>query len=189
MVFHTPNPFQAHPMLTENECKKLCKFIDCQKLSQEACNHVAQNERLPVQMVVRVLYFEQLRIKSFISVNSGDGFLSQRLWSGVPSAAMSPRDNYASLRRENRDLKLEISRMRVRLSELEKEQVLMKQGMKEKSGQGKTFMTSLSRGISRIGMFNGPTTEGKQRQQPRKKSQDSKGKNMRHKRHSGQQFH
>ncbi|KAL5711531.1 hypothetical protein ACHQM5_021975 [Ranunculus cassubicifolius] len=173
---------KAHPMLTENECKKLCKFIDCQKLSQEACTHAAQNERLPVQMVVRVLYFEQLRLKSFLSVNSGDGFLSQRLCSGVPSAAMSPKDNYASLRRENRDLKLEISRMRVRLSELEKEQVFMKQGMKEKSSQGKMFFTSISR---RIGMFgSSPTTGGKQG----KNSQGLEGKTTKNRRHHSRNF-
>ncbi|XAR68692.1 hypothetical protein NMG60_11000028, partial [Bertholletia excelsa] len=147
---------KAHPMLIEHESKRLCKYIDCQKLSQEACNHAAQNERLPVQMTVRVLYFEQLRLKNALSGSSGDGFLSQKISSSVPSAAMSPRDNYASLRRENRELKLEISRMRVRLSELEKEQVFMKQGMMEKSGHGKTFLTSLSRGIGRIGIFNGP---------------------------------
>ncbi|KAA8517564.1 hypothetical protein F0562_017806 [Nyssa sinensis] len=65
---------KAHPMLTENECKKLCKFIDCQKLSQEACNHAAQNDRLPVQMAVRVLYFEQVRLRNALSGSSGDGF-------------------------------------------------------------------------------------------------------------------
>lgn len=141
---------KAHAILSEHESKKLCKFIDCQKLSQEASNHAAQNDRLPVQMTVRVLYFEQLRLKNAISGNSGDGFLSQRISSGVPSAVMSPRDNYASLRRENRELKLEISRMRVRLSELEKEQMYMKQGMIDKSGNGKTFLTSLSKGIGSI---------------------------------------
>ncbi|KAK3017752.1 hypothetical protein RJ639_005068 [Escallonia herrerae] len=120
---------KAHPLLTEHECKKLCKFIDCQKLSQEACNHAAQNDRLPVQMVVRVLYFEQLRLKNALSGSSGDGFMSQKLSSGFTSAAISPRDTYASLRRENRELKLEISRMIVRLSDLEKEQLFMKQGM------------------------------------------------------------
>ncbi|KAF9595844.1 hypothetical protein IFM89_005330 [Coptis chinensis] len=154
---------KAHPMLTENECKKLCKFIDCQKLSQEACNHVAQNDRLPVQMAVRVLYLEQVRLKRLFSGGCGDGFQSQRICSGVPSAAMSPRDNYASLRRENRDLKLEISRMRVRLSELEKEQVCIKQGMRDKS----TFLTSLSRGIGRIAIFGGSATiVGKQGRKP-----------------------
>lgn len=165
-------------MLTENECKKLCKFIDCQKLSQEACNHAAQNDRLPVQMAVRVLYSEQVRLKNVISESSGDGFLSQRISSGVPSAAMSPRDNYASLRRENRELKLEISRMRVRLSELEKEQMFMKQGMMDKAGNGKTFLTSLSRGIGRIGIFSGPG--GGKRQKSGRKSQAKNGRSRRH---------
>ncbi|KAJ4832537.1 hypothetical protein Tsubulata_000098 [Turnera subulata] len=173
---------KAHPMLTEHECKKLCKFIDCQKLSQEACNHAAQNDRLPVQMTVRVLYFEQLRLKNALSGSSGDGFLSQRISSGVPSAAMSPRDNYASLRRENRELKLEISRMRVRLSELEKEQMYMKQGMIDKSGNGKTFFTSLSKGIGRIGIFGGPA--GARRQKSSRKSRGSEGKPGRSRRYS-----
>lgn len=155
-------------MLTEHDAKKLCKFIDCQKLSQEACNHAAQNDRLPVQMVVRVLYFEQLRLKNALSTSSGDGFLSTRISSGVTSAAMSPRDTYASLRRENRELKLEISRMRVRLTELEKEQVCMKQGMMDKSTQGKTFLNSISRGIGRIGIFGSPAGGGRQHKCGRK---------------------
>lgn len=116
---------------------------------------MAQNDRLPVQMVVRVLYSEQLRLKKALSGDSEEGFLL--LSSGVQSRAVSPRDTYASLRRENRELKLEIARMRVRVSELEKEQMLMKQGMMEKSGNnnGGTFLTSLSKGIGRIAIFGG----------------------------------
>ncbi|KAH7865391.1 hypothetical protein Vadar_005982 [Vaccinium darrowii] len=147
---------KAHPMLPEHERKQLCKYIDCQKLSQEASNHAAQNDRLPVHMA--------------------------KISSGIPSAAMSPRDNYASLRRENRELKLEISRMRVRLSELEKEQVVMKQGMMEKSGNGKKFLTSISKGIGRIGIFHGPG--GGKQQKPGRKSRASEGKNGRSRRYS-----
>ena len=169
-------------MLTEHECKKLCKLIDCQKLSQEACNHAAQNDRLPVQMAVRVLYFEQLRLKNAVSGSSGDGFLSQKISSGIPSAAMSPRDNYASLRRENRELKLEISRMRVRLSDLEKQQVCMKQGMMDKSANGKTFLTSLSRGIGKFGIFSGPT--GGKQQKSGRRSRGTEGKTGRSRRYS-----
>lgn len=51
----------------------------------------------------------------------------QRSGSGVGSGAMSPRDNYASVRRENRELKLEVARMRMRLTDLEKDHVSMKQ--------------------------------------------------------------
>ncbi|KAL6132915.1 hypothetical protein ACLB2K_065154 [Fragaria x ananassa] len=172
----------VHTMLTEQECKKLCKFVDCQKLSQEACNHAAQNDRLPVQMTVRVLYFEQVRLKTALSGNSGDGFVSQRISSGVPSAAMSPRDNYASLRRENRELKLEISRMRVRLSELEKEQLFMKQGMMDKTGNGKTFLTSISKGIGKMGIFSGQA--GGKRLKSSRKSRGVEGKTGRRRRHS-----
>ncbi|WOK96733.1 BTB/POZ domain-containing protein [Canna indica] len=176
---------KAHPSLTESECKKLCKLIDCQKLSQEAANHAAQNDRLPVQMVVSVLYFEQLRLKSAIAGNSGDGCFSQRIISssGVPSAAVSPRDNYASLRRENRELKLEISRMRVRLSELEKEQAFMKHGMKDNRSQehGRAFFTSLSRGIGRIALFS---PSQRKQQKSNKKSQVSDAKTRRRQRQS-----
>ncbi|KAG9443308.1 hypothetical protein H6P81_014648 [Aristolochia fimbriata] len=172
---------KAHTSLTEHECITLCKLIDCQKLSQEASNHAAQNDRLPVQMTVRVLYFEQLRLKNALGGTSGDTFLSQRISSGVPSAAMSPSDNYASLRRENRELKLEISRMRVRLSELEKEQVVMRQGLMGKSTNGKTFLGSLQKGFGRIGIFAAPNS-GKRLKCVRGKG--SEGKSGRRRRNS-----
>ncbi|PIN25801.1 hypothetical protein CDL12_01447 [Handroanthus impetiginosus] len=124
---------------------KMCKFIDCQKLSQEACNYAAQNEKLQVHLVIQVLYFEQLQLKNALLGSSGDRLLSQKMSNGVLSVAMSPRDTYASLRRANREMKLEILRMQVRLSDLEKEQ----------SSQRKTLLTSISKGIERIGIFKG----------------------------------
>lgn len=153
-------------MLTEHERKELCKFIDCQKLSQEAWNHAVQNDRLPVQIAVRVLYYEQLQLKDALSGSCGKGFLSQRLGVGVPSAAMSPRNNYATLRRENRELKLEISRMRVRLSELEREQLCMKRGLTDKTRDAR-FFTMLSRGIGRIGIFSGQAGDKKPKSESR----------------------
>ncbi|KAL2926841.1 hypothetical protein RDABS01_028574 [Bienertia sinuspersici] len=165
---------KAHPMLTEDERKKLCKYIDCQKLSQEACNHAAQNDRLPVQMTVKVLYFDQLRLRNALSGNSGDAMFSQKISSGIPSAAMSPKDTYASLRRENRELKLEISRLRMRLNDLEKEQTCMKQEMMDKSGNGKTFLTSLSKGIGRIGIFS--THMGNKRQKSGRKGKTGRSR-------------
>lgn len=45
---------QAHPGLSEHERKKLCRMMDCQRLSLEACMHAAQNERLPLRIVVQV---------------------------------------------------------------------------------------------------------------------------------------
>ncbi|MCD7469169.1 hypothetical protein HAX54_008018 [Datura stramonium] len=82
--------------------------------------------RASASNTVRVSNFEQLGLKNALSGSSGYTFVSQKISSGLTSAAMSPKDTYASLRRENRELKLEISRMRVRLNDLEKKQVFMK---------------------------------------------------------------
>lgn len=52
---------KEHPGLTKSERKRLCRLMDCKKLSMDACMHAAQNERLPLRVVVQVLFFEQVR--------------------------------------------------------------------------------------------------------------------------------
>ncbi|OQU82408.1 hypothetical protein SORBI_3006G232700 [Sorghum bicolor] len=58
---------KAHPWLTDSEREQLCRLMNCQKLSLEACTHAAQNERLPLRVVVQVLFFEQLRLRTTVS--------------------------------------------------------------------------------------------------------------------------
>ncbi|GMH20752.1 hypothetical protein Nepgr_022594 [Nepenthes gracilis] len=52
---------KAHPELSKSERKRLCRILDCKKLSMEACMHAAQNELLPLRVVVQVLFFEHAR--------------------------------------------------------------------------------------------------------------------------------
>ncbi|XP_075483474.1 LOW QUALITY PROTEIN: BTB/POZ domain-containing protein At1g67900-like [Primulina tabacum] len=52
---------KGHPELNKSERKRLCQILDCRKLSVEACMHAAQNEMLPLRVVVQVLFFEQAR--------------------------------------------------------------------------------------------------------------------------------
>lgn len=52
---------KAHPELTKSERKQICRTLDCKKLSLEACMHAAQNEMLPLRVVVQVLFCEQAR--------------------------------------------------------------------------------------------------------------------------------
>ncbi|KAI3803747.1 hypothetical protein L1987_31909 [Smallanthus sonchifolius] len=52
---------KAHPGISKSERKRICRLMDCKKLSVEACMHVVQNERLPLRVVVQVLFFEQVR--------------------------------------------------------------------------------------------------------------------------------
>ncbi|KAG4188918.1 hypothetical protein ERO13_A08G194400v2 [Gossypium hirsutum] len=156
---------KAHPGLLDEDRKRLCKLIDFQKLSQEAGAHAAQNERLPIQSIVQVLYFEQLRLRNALCCSYPDDdhkpavhHQSWRISSGALSAAMSPRDNYASLRRENRELKLELTRMRMRLNDLEKEHVCMKRDMVK--SRSRRFMRSFSKKIGKLSLFGRSSSRG-----------------------------
>lgn len=60
---------KEHPGITKSERKRICKLMDCRKLSAEACMHAVQNERLPLRVVVQVLFFEQARA----TTSSGGG--------------------------------------------------------------------------------------------------------------------
>ncbi|KAI3514538.1 hypothetical protein L1887_13030 [Cichorium endivia] len=149
---------KAHHGLSDFDKKKLCKLIDFNKLSPEAGAHAAQNERLPLPSIVQVLYIEQLRLRNALCSNYPEDDLkppvhhqSWRINSGGLSAAMSPKDNYASLRRENRELKLELTRLRMRLNDFEKEHVCMKRSMQKSNSRN--FMSSFSKKIGKLNMF------------------------------------
>ncbi|XP_068467284.1 BTB/POZ domain-containing protein SR1IP1 isoform X2 [Phaseolus vulgaris] len=110
---------KAHPALSDMERKKVCSVMDCQKLSREACAHAAQNDRLPVQTVVQVLYYEQQRLRDAMNGNgSGESSVDSKL--NVYSSDLQPASNELStLRRENQDLKLELVKLKRRLKEIE----------------------------------------------------------------------
>ncbi|KAL0554570.1 hypothetical protein IC582_008494 [Cucumis melo] len=168
---------KAHQGLPDIDKKKLCKLIDFQKLSPEAGAHAAQNERLPLQCMVQVLYFEQLRLRNALSNSCADedykpSHQSWRISSGALSAAMSPRDNYASLRRENRELKLELTRLRMRLNDLEKEHVCIRRDMQKSSSR--KFINSFSRKFSKMSIFGHSSSRGSSSPSKHSQRTDSK---------------
>uniref|UniRef100_A0A0A9EVE9 NPH3 domain-containing protein n=1 Tax=Arundo donax TaxID=35708 RepID=A0A0A9EVE9_ARUDO len=75
---------KEHQGMTKGEKKRLCALMDCKKLTADASAHAVQNERLPLRVVVQVLFFEQVR---------------QSAGAAVPSAARSlllPREDGTS---------------------------------------------------------------------------------------------
>lgn len=56
-----------HGYLTESEREEACRVLDCQKMSPEACDHAAKNERLPLRVVVQVLFVAQLQLRDTIA--------------------------------------------------------------------------------------------------------------------------
>ncbi|KAF5743365.1 Phototropic-responsive NPH3 family protein isoform 2 [Tripterygium wilfordii] len=66
---------KENPRLTKTERKKICSLMDVKRLTMDASMHAAQNERLPLRVVVQVLFFEQVRAAA-----------------GVPSLTSNPGD-------------------------------------------------------------------------------------------------
>jgi APA family basic amino acid/polyamine antiporter len=112
--------------------------MDCQKLSLEACTHAAQNERLPLRVVVQVLFFEQLQLRTSIAgclLVSDNLEGSRPLRSSITTSGEA--GGWATAVRENQVLKVGMDNMRMRLSELEKECSTMRQEI-QKLGRGKS---------------------------------------------------
>lgn len=61
---------KEHPGISKSERKRICRLMDCRKLSVDACLHAVQNERLPLRVVVQVLFFEQVRQATSSAGNS-----------------------------------------------------------------------------------------------------------------------
>uniref|UniRef100_A0A7N0ULU9 Phototropic-responsive NPH3 family protein n=2 Tax=Kalanchoe fedtschenkoi TaxID=63787 RepID=A0A7N0ULU9_KALFE len=123
---------KAHPTLSDLERKKVCGVMNCQRLSKEACAHAAQNDRLPVHTVVQVLFYEQQRLQSVISDNL---VLVEAPTGNACSCSidnLSAALEVASFRRENEALKLENLRLKKRLEDLEKRELVRYSG----SGSG-----------------------------------------------------
>lgn len=145
---------KAHHWLTDSEREQLCRLMDCQKLSLEACTHAAQNERLPLRVVVQVLFFEQLQLRTSIAgcfLVSDNLDTSRALRHNVPisnEGAIQPSamrgEGWANAVRENQVLKVGMDNMRLRVSELEKECSSMKQEI-QKLGKGKGPWNSVSK--------------------------------------------
>ncbi|XP_031501840.1 BTB/POZ domain-containing protein At1g30440-like [Nymphaea colorata] len=138
---------KAHPWLTDSEREQLCRLMNCQKLSLEACTHAAQNERLPLRVVVQVLFFEQLRLRTSIA---GWFFVSDNIDNGQGHHSLDLPKNEGTISaapvhiKDSHNLKVGIDDMRVRVCELEKEYLSMKQEI-EKLGKPKSSWSVFSR--------------------------------------------
>ncbi|KAL7614225.1 hypothetical protein Lser_V15G07441 [Lactuca serriola] len=117
---------KAHPAISDMDRKKVCSLMDCQKLSREARAHAAQNERLPVQTVVQVLYYEQQRLQETTTTggneydHSATNSKSFTSTPSSPSSVASVSDEISSLKKENQELKFELLKMKTRLKEIER---------------------------------------------------------------------
>ncbi|XP_061347085.1 BTB/POZ domain-containing protein At5g03250-like [Gastrolobium bilobum] len=118
---------KAHSWMTDSEKEQICRLMNCQKLSLEASTHAAQNERLPLRVVVQVLFFEQLKLRTSVA---GWFFASDNLESSQNlSGNLALIRNDGSITQHNPVLAFD--NMKERVSELEKECLRMKQDLEK----------------------------------------------------------
>ena len=100
--------------------------MNCQKLSLEVSTHAAQNERLPLRVIVQVLFFEQLRLQTAVS---GWFFVSNNLAnSQEPNENLEiPKTDGSHQVDPEQDHSADVDDMRKRVLELEKKYLSMKQ--------------------------------------------------------------
>ncbi|KAG6436123.1 hypothetical protein SASPL_101007 [Salvia splendens] len=129
---------QAHPWLSDKEREQLCNIIDFQKLSIDACAHASQNERLPLRVVLQVLFFEQMQLRTALAgcLNALDAESAPTASLAVPNEAAGQRvrqDGWVTVARENQVLKVDMERMRSRVGEMEEEFSKIKEEMKNET--------------------------------------------------------
>ncbi|KAG0622365.1 hypothetical protein M758_3G092100 [Ceratodon purpureus] len=135
---------KAHPTMTEHERKKLCRVMDCQRLSLEACLHAAQNERLPLRVVVQVLFSEQVKLRNAITGGNtskktrdhhtdGSAYSSARDHSQIGGQSIASRvddteadglslhESWLAARQDIKFLKQDMERMKAKYADLEQE--------------------------------------------------------------------
>ncbi|KAL5580220.1 hypothetical protein UlMin_012662 [Ulmus minor] len=129
---------KAHLWLSEKDKEELCNVIDFQKLSIDACAHASQNERLPLRVVLQVLFFEQMHLRTALAgclnvLDTESAPAGPMTFSADMTGQIVQRDGWVTVVRENQVLKVDMERMRSRVGELEEEFSKIKQEMKKVS--------------------------------------------------------
>ncbi|KDO56566.1 hypothetical protein CISIN_1g0070151mg [Citrus sinensis] len=101
----------SHPSLSEHDRRRLCKLMNCEKLSLDACTHAAQNDRLPLRTVVQVLFSEQVKMRTAM----------QETEPALQCDNSEQGDTQPSTSIEIKNLREELENVKTRMAELQKD--------------------------------------------------------------------
>ncbi|KAL0914903.1 hypothetical protein M5K25_015292 [Dendrobium thyrsiflorum] len=138
---------KAHSGLDEIEREKACSVMDPLRLSYEARLHASQNKRLPLQVVLHALYYDQLKLRS-------GGAADEQ-----PIVAVAGGDD--ALAKENEALRSELARMKLYLTDIQRSQgsstgkstTVMALPAPPVAGKKTTFFSSVSKKLGKLNPF------------------------------------
>ncbi|KAL8516465.1 hypothetical protein ACS0TY_014935 [Phlomoides rotata] len=131
---------KAHPNLDEIEREKVCSVMDPLKLSYEARVHASQNKRLPVQIVLHALYYDQLKLRS--------GAEDHKTPDAVTTRNQLQAD--VSLVKENEALRTELLKMKMYIQDIQKPAGTTSS---KPSARKPTFFSSMSKTLGKLNPF------------------------------------
>ncbi|KAI3815334.1 hypothetical protein L1987_14999 [Smallanthus sonchifolius] len=126
---------KAHPMLSEHERRRLCRLMDCQKLSMDACTHAAQNERLPVRVAIQVILSDQIKLHNTLANASFKESRNPHYQQIIPNrktlleeTPQSFQDGWATAKKDINTLKFDLETVKTKYLELQHDmEILQKQ--------------------------------------------------------------
>ncbi|GLT76102.1 hypothetical protein SLA2020_477830 [Shorea laevis] len=134
---------KEHPSLTKSERKKICGLMDVKKLTMEASMHAAQSEMLPLRVVVQVLFFEQVRAAAGIqALNNNPSEVSHST-----TNTDEEWDKNATANGDCNSLKKQMSQLKIKKDECQKNGKLTKKSSSKNSKTGIQLLPSRSRRI------------------------------------------
>ncbi|RRT84195.1 hypothetical protein B296_00003934 [Ensete ventricosum] len=126
-------PSQSHPTLSTEERTRLCRCLNYEKLTLEACKDLAKNRRIPPGVAVQALASQ----KSEIQIQRSMAEASQTPRRIARTTATVDEGVSPDLSDEEQQLRLNMQKMQCRVKELEKVCRNMK-GQMAKMAKGKS---------------------------------------------------
>ncbi|CAA7027168.1 unnamed protein product [Microthlaspi erraticum] len=128
--------FKTHPLLSEHEIRRLCKTMNCEKLSLDACLHAAQNDRLPLRTIVQintqVLFSEQVKMRMMMQDKKPETTKEENS-GGREDERVSRDDEIKTLKEDLDNVKKKMAELQNDYSELQQEYEAL--SSKQKSSQ------------------------------------------------------
>ncbi|XP_050388156.1 BTB/POZ domain-containing protein DOT3 [Argentina anserina] len=130
---------KTHPSLPEHDRRRLCRIMNCEKLSLDACMHAAQNDRLPMKTIVQVLFSEQVKMRTAMQGKES-----------APIGNDSEQEgNHSSTDEEIKNLKAELVKVKTRMAELQSDYSELQQEYEKMNNRQKS-VSSWSSGWRKI---------------------------------------
>lgn len=118
--------------------------MDSLKLSYEARVHASQNKRLPVQIVLHALYYDQLKLRS-------GGADDQRVADAPTTRNQLQAD--VSLAKENEVLRTELLKMKMYIEDIQKTQAPTTSSKGSVATKKPKFFSSMSKTLGKLNPF------------------------------------